>query len=440
MKHCPTNMDPNYDKKPSEFYVCKSCGARGEHQTTLCPSNELSWSLTQRRRDAGISTHHDLQCSDYNRSRQSDCSERGSSTERHMRNSSYGPMGRDGRPPGSRHSSISDGEVPFRAVRHARRCLGNDEWRDGNHNRTRRPQGKRALSRHQPPQSERSSFGHRSPPHKRSRTDKEYRERVYGNGCERYSNYRHGSGDDQPDYALPSSRASSRTGVGTDKSRYELLPKTILKYQKNSGRLLSYMDVPYGSESKKKTGLQATQATQATAETSLAPEPESARSYVALTEASTNKRLSAADFIREMEISTHFPAADILWVKQMASFDANAFFCQLNDYMSITNTPNTRQSTLAGKENVIDLTVDDVYSPWSHVMAGGSSGDLAEEISKTKQSEAGCHFLVKGKRDNDDSGINMEPQGSWIADIHSHDGRFSTAQSLGDCEEDHGQI
>ncbi|ORY62902.1 uncharacterized protein BCR38DRAFT_217127 [Pseudomassariella vexata] len=52
--HCPTNMDPSYDRLPDHDYVCGFCGQMGHHLATLCPRNDQPWSLTHQRKDVGI--------------------------------------------------------------------------------------------------------------------------------------------------------------------------------------------------------------------------------------------------------------------------------------------------------------------------------------------------------------------------------------------------
>lgn len=50
IQHCPTNLDPNFDKAPDPDYKCDFCNKYGEHFATLCPRNRHTWSLNEQRR------------------------------------------------------------------------------------------------------------------------------------------------------------------------------------------------------------------------------------------------------------------------------------------------------------------------------------------------------------------------------------------------------
>ncbi|KAK3688397.1 hypothetical protein B0T22DRAFT_439944 [Podospora appendiculata] len=52
INHCPTNLDPSFDKRPSKTYTCKLCKSRGDHYLSLCPLNDRRDSITQQRRRA----------------------------------------------------------------------------------------------------------------------------------------------------------------------------------------------------------------------------------------------------------------------------------------------------------------------------------------------------------------------------------------------------
>lgn len=58
VEDCPTNLDPSYDRPPdpASRYTCLCCGAYKKHLTTLCPKNENPGSLNQQRIKAGIIT------------------------------------------------------------------------------------------------------------------------------------------------------------------------------------------------------------------------------------------------------------------------------------------------------------------------------------------------------------------------------------------------
>ncbi|KAI0165513.1 hypothetical protein GGR57DRAFT_496989 [Xylariaceae sp. FL1272] len=53
---CPTNLDPQFDRPPTEDYKCFICGEVGSHFGTLCPQNEARHSLTKLRESAGADT------------------------------------------------------------------------------------------------------------------------------------------------------------------------------------------------------------------------------------------------------------------------------------------------------------------------------------------------------------------------------------------------
>lgn len=52
IQHCPTNMDPKYDKAPDPNYRCDFCKKYGDHFAALCPRNKQPWSLNEQRRAA----------------------------------------------------------------------------------------------------------------------------------------------------------------------------------------------------------------------------------------------------------------------------------------------------------------------------------------------------------------------------------------------------
>ncbi|KAG9231620.1 hypothetical protein BJ875DRAFT_406612, partial [Amylocarpus encephaloides] len=56
LQACPTNMDPTYDKPPSNEYICAVCDARGLHYKSLCPTNPDPYSIIQRRKAQGFRT------------------------------------------------------------------------------------------------------------------------------------------------------------------------------------------------------------------------------------------------------------------------------------------------------------------------------------------------------------------------------------------------
>ncbi|KAI1265622.1 hypothetical protein F5Y18DRAFT_426712 [Xylariaceae sp. FL1019] len=52
IQFCPTNLDPQFDRRPAENYECFICGEKGSHFGTLCPQNEAKHSLTKQRESA----------------------------------------------------------------------------------------------------------------------------------------------------------------------------------------------------------------------------------------------------------------------------------------------------------------------------------------------------------------------------------------------------
>ncbi|CAG8983271.1 hypothetical protein HYALB_00002708 [Hymenoscyphus albidus] len=56
LQSCPTNMNPEFDKPPDDFYVCSICMESGLHYKSLCPRNCDPYSIIQRRRHVGYST------------------------------------------------------------------------------------------------------------------------------------------------------------------------------------------------------------------------------------------------------------------------------------------------------------------------------------------------------------------------------------------------
>ncbi|GAP84895.1 putative nuclear protein [Rosellinia necatrix] len=52
IQHCPTNLDPHYDRAPAHGYRCNFCGQQGNHFTTLCPNNPHDGSLFKQREHA----------------------------------------------------------------------------------------------------------------------------------------------------------------------------------------------------------------------------------------------------------------------------------------------------------------------------------------------------------------------------------------------------
>ncbi|KAF2971073.1 hypothetical protein GQX73_g2525 [Xylaria multiplex] len=54
IQHCPTNLNPRYDRLPARDYLCYFCGRRGAHFSTLCPKNPSESSLTKQRQYASV--------------------------------------------------------------------------------------------------------------------------------------------------------------------------------------------------------------------------------------------------------------------------------------------------------------------------------------------------------------------------------------------------
>lgn len=288
MDVCPTNLDPSYDEPPpNPRYECFCCHVRGKHLTTLCPSNRKPNSLTQQRIRAGIIT-----------------GEPSTSTESDSYSLAYSSSRKR-----ERDHSV---DVYATHVYEDRRALV--ELGDENH---MNPERRSLLERTH--QSSQSGFkmgsnrgSHHSPhPAKRSR--------IRG-GRQHELLRERARGRSQKSHKARGQSSSIDSEYG---GSIELLPQVIYHSSETAGRLSPWDD---GDDGYKMS------------------QPAS----------SASRRLIASDFwcpdSPDNTIQLLFPLTDALWVSDMASFDLDRFFDELDDYMENRAVARDIGETQAGPD------------------------------------------------------------------------------------------
>lgn len=353
LKDCPTNLDPSYDAAPPAGYQCNCCGAIENHFYTLCPDNGSRGSLTQLRIQAGITTA--------GRNNNRADSLKGLRTNANVSNRAelrksdhYRPAVQQSNSGGlaQRKVNLQDTNSSIHAERQA--MLGSrysddcnevalDEFRD--------EQGKRSYSRHQSPSDDRrrDSKQHSSPPHKRSRRDNWEPERDLS--CGRGRGHLFSDRDDRPD--------SNTRGQNSHSDREG--PSGVLSPSARRDGRLSYwdgyecLDNPRSHSNsfnvrEPDSLLISERLSELRAETRVERRPEPrgelrVKSVIPTISSSPLRVIqwpAAVGFCsddREAEIEERFPDADRAWVKDMASFDVDTFFDELDDFMAARGDP-----------------------------------------------------------------------------------------------------
>lgn len=355
LQDCPTNMDPNYDRAPGPGYVCSWCGAQEEHYATLCPRSKKIDCLYNLRIQAGIITKPNFPRSD-----------------------SYRPSYGNSKL-GNTEQAEKAPEALETGIIHADRLamMYFDHRHDVYADEPLYTTGKRSYSQQQSPwdderSSRRANDQYSSPPHKRSRPDSQGQQRDRRHSRERNLDKEKGW-DTRRDLdhriRFVSPTASRKSSVIRD--NLELLPtRTKFEVDKfrrwdgyNDGRL-SYWDDGYESppvfQSPSEHKLESTsQQTPDEQTPTFSPSALQLRS-----------RSSAIGFWSdgnvEREIRERFPVADFGWVADMAGFDVDAFFGQMDDFMTARGTVHSGEEIPAGMETVADISDEEAYGPYPH--------------------------------------------------------------------------
>lgn len=321
---CPTNLDPSYDvPPPNPTYECYCCGARGKHLTTLCPSNRNPNSLTQQRIRAGITTGEPSTC---------------------MERDSYSPA-YNGSRKRARDQSVNTDATYIHEDRRAFVKPDDDDYMN--------PERRALLERTRPSSQSESKTGssrgthHSPPPAKRGRTQSKRQHDLLPEST------RHGS---QKSHR---SRGQSPFIGSEHRGSTELLPQIIYHDIETAGRLSPWED---GDGDCKMSQLAS----------------------------SSSRRAVASDFwcsdSPDNTIQLLFPLADALWVSDMASFDVDRFFVELDAYMENRAVFRDTGAMQAGP----DLKFGGVGVTWE------VSKDMDEGVSKAGSSQAhgaGLEFL-----------------------------------------------
>lgn len=346
-------MDPNYDRAPGAGYVCSWCGAQEEHYATLCPRSKKIDSLYNLRIQAGMITRSNFpRCDSY-------------------------------RPPygnpnlGHTEQAEQAPEAMENGIIHADRLamMDFDHRHDAYTDQPLRTTGKRSYSRQQSPwdgqrSSRRDNDQYSS--HKRSRPDSQGQEQDRRHARGRDLDEERGW-DNRRDLnhriRFVSPTASRKSSVIRD--NLELLPThTQLEVDKfwkwdgyNDGRL-SYWDDGYESP------LVFQSPTEHKLESTSEQTPDGQTPTFSPSVLQLRTQSSAIGFWSdgnvEREIRERFPVADLGWVADMAGFDVDAFFSQMDDFMTAKGTVRSGEEIPHGMETAADIFDEEANGPCPH--------------------------------------------------------------------------
>lgn len=276
-------MDPTYDQTPESGYKCFCCGARRRHLTTLCPENEDPLSLNQQRIRAGINTSRQVRETSIG------------SDQYHL---SYSKSRK------REWETFTDLGATY--IHDDRRALMRfDE--DHHMNPDRRTLLARSDDYRPSSQSDvklgSNRGSHYSPPPAK-RTKRTKSQRMLEHGRERGQRWLS---------AMPrGSRDRSPSSGSQDKDLTELLPQAAAHRSETNGRL-SYWDNDYS-------------------DVKMAEHTSSRRNWPAASELWRSDGIESPDST-ETVVRLSCPNADAQWISDMASFDVEIFFDELNAFM-----------------------------------------------------------------------------------------------------------
>ncbi|KAJ4389844.1 hypothetical protein N0V93_007316 [Gnomoniopsis smithogilvyi] len=293
VQDCPTNLDPSFDKIPVGSYRCMICGKIKAHLTSLCPDNTDPRSLTQLRLKFSATTSSQLQA-------QNDYRPGYGKKDQRQRGSMFD--GLDNEMNEDRHHGIVELGID-----------DDDQLVNQDRFEFRYLRSKRAYSRQQSPQQYQNIDLYTLPPPKRVRHDDRKQDNSLEHGRGRHHQSR-GENDafsvdpSEPLTLLNRSRAHHGRLSFWD-SEYQL-PETP-----NPKISLSYRDAAFSSNPVPNKSQTLTQ--------SLWPEDN-----------------------RVEEIKNLFPSADKDWVENMAGFDVDKFFEEMDDLILSTGCEAQRSKSL----------------------------------------------------------------------------------------------
>lgn len=333
--------------------MCTWCGAEDKHYATLCPRSQKAGSLYDMRVRAGVITKgDDFPTMDSYRP-------------------SYSNFKLDST--GRAEKASEDTE---NGIIHGDRLsmMDFDHRHDVDANEPLHTPGKRSYSRHQSPwdgqrSSRRDNDQYSFPPYKRSRPDSRGRERD-----RRYARGRdldEERGYDSRRDLYPRNRFASPTASRTNsviRDNLELLPPRAVfevdRFRKldghNDGRL-SYWDDGYESPSvfQSPSEYQPESTYEQHSPVGQIPCSSSPSPLQLRTRSSAIGVWSDGDV--EREIRQRFPTADHDWVAEMAGFDVDAFFSQMDDFMTARGTVSTGKERPLGMETAADVFDENAY-------------------------------------------------------------------------------
>lgn len=283
MQDCPTNLDPAFDRIPVGGYKCMICGKTKAHLTALCPDNTDPKSLTQLRLTLGTTTARKSQEKNDHRSIHG----KSDSSTKYQRSLVVDTPGNGFMNEDRRRAMLEPDQD----------C--DDQLPDQDTFESRYMQAKRAYSRRKSIQDDPCASRHASPPSKRFRHDdrKQNSDRERERARERSNATRN-----KEPYMEPSELLASLDSHRAERGR--------LSYWDSEDQLLSS---PNEDSPPKYRGFAL----------SSSPTPTKMQP-LAQAFWSKDERLE--------EIKCLFPYADPDWVHDMADFDIDKFFEELDDF------------------------------------------------------------------------------------------------------------
>lgn len=290
MQDCPTNLDPAFDKIPVGGYKCMICGKTKAHLTSLCPDNTDPKSLTQLRLKFGTLAAKNPKKNGYR--------------------PVYGKTESSVKSPRGLVVEIPDNGFMNEDRRRAMLEVNqdcDDQLVEQDTFESRYLQAKRTYSRRQSQQNDQFPLRHVSPPSKRFRHD-----------------------DLKQDLVRDRPKSTRNDDTCTEPS--ELLA-SLGNHRAESGRL-SYWD---SEDQLLLSPNQSTFPKYRGSASSPSPTPVKRQALA---------RAFCAGDERLEEIKSLFPHADSTWVKDMAEFDLDEFFKELDDFELLTaSDAQTRTSS-----------------------------------------------------------------------------------------------
>lgn len=330
LKDCPTNIDPNYDTAPRDGYVCSFCGAVNQHYTTVCPRNRNPDSWTQRRINASLKTNSN-------------------------ESNSHLPRDRLSLADPERLAKRTDAVHVDSMQLDQTAVVARDVKQSDPTESSRVTKGKRSILHDQAASDSSPNFEReecRFPPLKRSRLNDRPQLWSQENGNDRGMDL---LGDFKTTKSCGSSRdASVATAPG--KASREQSNCNIAPARLQGTGLFSYWDDEYMTISSTDEDL-AAKASSFLLLNSSQPGFPTPYSGSQRTRDPSFTLGSRADLQLKSEIMAIFPSVNSEWLSDMASFDVDVFFQQMDEFMK------NRQGHDFGGRDLTDLELGEIVEP-----------------------------------------------------------------------------